>query len=424
MARFNATIRGAWCVVRKTHYALFVTLLLITLLLVTACQSTNGANPPQRFSGVLEGTKVNVMAEVGGRISDIAVDEGDAVTLGQPIVTLDDAALQAQVKQAQAALSAAEANLAQVKAGARPEVIDAAEAALQQAQADRSGAALTVSNTLQIRDNPQQIDAQVDAARSGVALAEQNVAVMQTRLAEARYQRDFYDGDKSKHETLDKQIAIAQKNLEAAQAQLTGARAQLNALQALRANPVTIQAQVNQARSAYSLTLASEAVAAASVIELKAGPTPEEIALAESKVRQAQASLGLAQAYQARAQIAAPLTGMVAQRSAHAGETAQPGATLLSIVNLDTLEMIVYVPQDQLPRVQIGMPVKIDVDAYPDEVFLGEVVHIAQAAQFSSRDTQNQEDRTNVVFAVKVRVPNADGRLKAGMTGEVELEWR
>jgi multidrug resistance efflux pump len=364
------------------------------------------------------------MAEVGGRISDIAVDEGDAVTLGQPIVTLDDAALQAQVKQAQAALSAAEANLAQVKAGARPEVIDAAEAALQQAQADRSGAALTVSNTLQIRDNPQQIDAQVDAARSGVALAEQNVAVMQTRLAEARYQRDFYDGDKSKHETLDKQIAIAQKNLEAAQAQLTGARAQLNALQALRANPVTIQAQVNQARSAYSLTLASEAVAAASVIELKAGPTPEEIALAESKVRQAQASLGLAQAYQARAQIAAPLTGMVAQRSAHAGETAQPGATLLSIVNLDTLEMIVYVPQDQLPRVQIGMPVKIDVDAYPDEVFLGEVVHIAQAAQFSSRDTQNQEDRTNVVFAVKVRVPNADGRLKAGMTGEVELEWR
>jgi HlyD family secretion protein len=246
--------------------------------------------------------------------------------------------------------------------------------------------------------------------------------VMETRLAEARYQRDFYDNDKSKHETLDKQIAIAQKNLEAAQAQLTGAQAQLNALQAMRSNPINIQAQVNQARYAYRLAIASEVVAEANVIELKAGPTTEEIALAEAKVQQAQASLKLAQAYQSRAQIAAPLTGLVAQRSGHVGETAQPGATLLSIVNLDTLEMIIYVPQDQVPRVRIGAPVKVYVDAYPTEVFDGEVMNIAQQAQFSSRDTQNKEDRANIVFAVKVRLPNEDGRLKSGMTAEAELE--
>jgi HlyD family secretion protein len=395
--------------------------LLAALLIVTACQSAHGSQQDNRFSGVLEGTKVNVVAEVGGRVTDIVVDEGEAVTLGEPIVTLDDAALLVQVKQAQAALSAAEANLAQVKAGTRSEAIAAANAALQQAQAERAGAASMLSNTLQIRDNPQSITAQVDAARSGVALAEQNVAVMQTRLAEARYRRDFYDNDKAQRETLDKEIAIAQKNLEAAQAQLNGARAQLTALQTLRSNPITIEAQVNQARNAYSLTIASEALAAANVIELKAGPTPEEVALAEAQVQQARASLKLAQAYRSRAQIAAPLTGMVAQRSGHAGETVQPGASLLSIVNLDTLEMIIYVPQAQLPRVQIGAPVKIYVDAYPAEIFNGEVVSIAQQAQFSSRDTQNQEDRTNIVFAVKVRLPNADGRLKSGMTADAEL---
>ncbi len=398
--------------------------LLATLLFMTACQATSGSATSQRFNGVLEGTKANVVTEIGGRITNIAVDEGEAVKQGQPLVTLAGEELQAQVKQAQAALSAAEANLAQVKAGTRQEAIDAAEAVLQQAQADRAGAALAVSNTLQMRDNPQQIAAQVDAARSGVTLAGQNVAVMQTRLAEARYRRDFYDADKSKHETLDKEIAIAQKNLAAAQAQFNGARAQLAALQALRANPVTLQAQVNQARNTYSLTLASEAVAAANVIELKAGPTTEDISLAEAKVQQAQASLKLAQAYQARTQIVAPLTGLVAQRSGHVGEAVQPGASLLSIVNLDTLDMTIYVPQVQLPRVQIGMPVKVYVDAYPDDVFTGEVVNIAQQAQFSSRDTQNSEDRTNIVFAVKVRLPNADGRLKSGMTGEAELEWR
>lgn len=396
--------------------------LLVILLLVTACQANNGSDAGSRFSGVLEGTKVNVVAEIGGRITDIAVDEGDTVTLGQSIVTLDDAALHAQVKQAAAALSAAEANLAQVMAGTRQEAIDAAEAALQQAQAERAGAAMTLSNTLRIRDNPQQIIAQVDAARSDVALAEQNVAVMQTRLAEARYRRDFYHNDKDKRETLDKEIAIAQKNLDAAQAQLDGARAQLDALQAMRSNPVAIQAQVNQARNAQSLALAREAVAVANVSELKAGPTPEEIALAEAKVQQAQASLKLAQAYEARAQIAAPQTGIIAQRSGHVGEVVQPGAALLSIVNIDALEMIIYVPQAQLPSVQIGAPVKVYVDAYPDEFFNGEVVNIAQQAQFSSRDTQNKEDRASVVFAVKVRLPNVGGRLKSGMTADAELK--
>jgi HlyD family secretion protein len=423
--------RGTWYVVRKSRYAHLhcikrsaLQVLLVTLLLVTACQSTNGTAQANRFSGVIEGTKVNVMTEIGGRIVSLAADEGDPVTVGQPIVTLDDAALISQVKQAQAALSAAEANLAQVKAGSRQEAIDAAAAAVQQAQAEQAGAALTLSNTLKIRDNPQQIDAQLDAARSGVKLAEQGVAVAQTKLDEARYWRDFYNNDKSKRETLDKQIGIAQKDLEAAQAQLNGAKAQLAALQAMRSNPVGLQAQVNQASSAYSLTVASAAAAAADLADLKAGPTSEDVAIAEAKVQQAQAQLKLAQAYQSRAQIAAPLTGLITERSAHVGETAQAGAPLLSIVNLDTVDMIVYVPQAQLPRVKIGSPVNVYADAYPNDVFTGEVVSIAQQAQFSPRDTQTKDDRTSIVFAVKVRLANADGRLKAGMTADAEIELK
>jgi HlyD family secretion protein len=417
MDRFAWISCKTYCVKRKWSYALF-----ITLLLGTACQSNGSATPINRFSGVIEGTKVNVVTEIGGRIASLAADEGDTVAVGQPIITLDEAALVSQVKQAQAAVSAAEANLAQVKAGSRAEAIEAAAAAVQQAEAEQAGAALTFSNTLKIRNNPQQLDAQLDAARSGVKLAEQNVSIAQTKLTEARYWRDFYDNDKSKHETLDKQIGIAQKNLEAAQAQLNGTQAQVAALQAMRANPVGLQAQVNQAGSTYSLTVASAAVAAANLADLKAGPTPEEIAIAAAKVSQAQAQLKLAQAYQSRAQIAAPLTGLVSERSAHVGETVQPGAPLFSIVNLDTVEMIVYVPQAQLPRVKIGAPVKVYADAYPNEVFTGEVASIALQAQFSPRDTQTKDDRTNIVFAVKVRLPNADQRLKAGMTADAEME--
>jgi HlyD family secretion protein len=387
------------------------------------CQSNAVAESGTlRLSGVLEATKVNVVSEAGGRITQIAADEGDTVKAGQPIVALDDASLAVQVKQAQAAVAAAEANLAQVKAGARAEAIDAAQAALQQAQADRAGAFVAYSDTLKIRDNPQELSAQIDAARSGVTLAEQAVSVAQTKLAEAKYWRDFYDNDHGKRETLDKQIAIAQKNLEAAQAQLDGAKAQVAALGAMRSTPIALQAQVNSASHAYTMSLASVRMAAASLAELKAGASPEDIALAAAKLHQAQAQLKLAQAYASRATIAAPLAGSVSERSAHVGETIQPGGALLSIVNLDEVDIVIYVPQEYLPRVRLGDEVKVYVDAYPDESFAGTIVSIAQQAQFSSRDTQAKEDRANIVFAVKIHVPNGDHRLKAGMTADAEID--
>ncbi|MBI5563830.1 MAG: efflux RND transporter periplasmic adaptor subunit [Chloroflexi bacterium] len=405
---------------RTTQYALCITLGLM-LLTSVACQSPS-ANPNElRLTGVIEGMQVEVVAEVSARVVTIAADEGERVNAGDVAVTLDDAALAMQVKQAEAAVSAAQANLAQVKAGTRPEAIDAAQAALRQAQAERDGAQMTISNTQMIRDNPQELTAQIDAARAGVKLAAENIGVMQTRLAEARYWREFYDSDKDRRKTLDKQIEIAQKNLEIAQARQVGAQAQVTALEAMRSDPVALQAQVNAAQSAYSLTLANVSVAEARLSELKAGAMPEDVAMAEAQLHQAQAQLKLAQAYQSRATIAAPLAGLVAVRSAKVGEVVQPGSALLSIVNLDVVEMTVYVPQSDLPRVRVGDKMNVLVDAYPDETFSGEIASIARQAQFTARDTQNKDDRASIVFAVKIKLANADGRLKAGMPADAVI---
>ncbi|MBP7686279.1 MAG: efflux RND transporter periplasmic adaptor subunit [Thermoflexales bacterium] len=402
---------------RITHHAVRITLGLF-LWLTAACQSPAAAPTELRLTGVIEGTQVEVVAEVSARVMTIAADEGERVNAGEVVVTLDDAALAMQVKQAEAAVSVAQANLAQVKASARQEAIDAAQAALKQAAAERDGAHVMISNTQTIRDNPQELTAQIDAARAGVKLAAENIGVMQTRLAEARYWREFYDKDTDRRETLDKQIEIAQKNLEIAQAKQVGAQTQVNALTAMRSEPVALQAQVNAAHSGYSLTLANVNMAEAKLSELKAGAQLEDIALAEAQLQQAQAQLKLAQAYQSRATLTAPLTGLVAQRSAKVGEVIQPGSSLVSIVNLDVVDMTVYVPQSDLPRVRVGDTVKVVVDAYPTETFTGEITSIASQAQFTARDTQNKDDRASIVFAVKIHLVNADGRLKAGMTAD------
>jgi len=407
-------------VTRSTHHVSRFTLACLAIL-ASACQASNTGNT-LTLNGVIEATQATVVTEVGGRIAEIAVDEGDAVEMGQTLVKLDDATFQTQVKQAQAAVSAAEANLARVRAGARREEIAAAQAALAQTQAERDGAALAHKDAIAIRSNPQQLLAQIDAARTGVKLAEQNVAAAQSRLGEARWWREFHDDTQGLRYQLNKKVAIAQRELEAAQAQLDGAKAQLAALEAMRRTSVTLNAQVNAALSGYSMTLASVPVAQAALAELQAGPTPEEVALAEAQLHQAQAQLKLAQAYLDRATVRAPLTGIVASRSAHVGETIQPGVPLMTVMNLDHVDLVIYAPQAQLPRVKLGMSAQVKVDAYPGQIFIGQVASIARRAQFSSRDTQAREDRANVVFAVKVRLPNADHRLKAGMNADATIE--
>jgi membrane fusion protein YbhG len=408
---------------RNTQHTICI-LLVCVAVAVSACQPSSANSSTLRLSGVVEATQVTVVAEVEGRVVEIAVDEGDTVQADQTLVRLDDLALQVQVRQAQAAVNAAEANLAQVKAGARSEEISAAQAALLQALAERDGAASAYKDAAAILNNPQQLLAQIDSARTGTKLAAENVTVAQSKLAEARWWRELYDDDKGQRNSLDKQIAIAQRELDAAQAQLGGATAQVKTLEAMRRAPVTLQAQVNGAQSAYSTTVASVTVAEAALAELKAGPLPEEVALAEAQLHQAQAQLKLVQAYASRAVVHAPLSGVVSSRSAHVGETVQPGAALMTVADLDIVTLVVYVPQTQLPRVQLGAPVQVYADAYPGQTFEGQIVFIARQAQFTSRDTQERQDRANVVFAVKVRLPNADHRLKAGMAADAVIQMQ
>ncbi len=419
-------LRSTHYAVRITQYAVRITLCSLCLLLLFSVAACRSEVPDETLwlSGTIEGTKAVVIAEISGRVVEIAADEGEAVQRGQVIMRLDDAAFRAQVKQAQAAVSAAEANLAQVRAGARPEEVAAAQAALDQAQAERDGAQLAYQDALAILNEPQQIQAQLDAARTAARLAEQKVTLAQSKLAEARWWREFYEDDPGRHEALDKQIAIAQRELEAAQAGWAGAQAQVRSLEAMRRAPLALQTQVNSALSTYSMTVASVTVAEATLAELRAGPRPEEVVIAEARLHQAQAHLKLAQAQLERATLYAPLSGVVTNRSVSVGETVQAGVPLVTIVNLDEVTLVVYVPQEYLPRVQLGAPVQVHVDAYPGETFQGEIVYIARRAQFSSRDTQAREDRANVVFAVKVRLPNADHRLKAGMPADCELRGR
>lgn len=365
-------------------------------------------------SGIIEAEEINVAAEVGGRVREILVDEGATVRRGDILVHLDDSLLAAQIAQAQAAVATAKANLAQVKAGTRPEEIAAARAALAQALASREGAKRAWKNAQRTLDNPQELDARIDAARTQLAMAKSQAIQAQAALESAKVQRDRYPDQ----EAYEHQVRAAEEALQAAQANVAKAQAQLDGLLDMRNNPLALRAQVDAAEAAYKAAVAAAEAAQAKLDALVAGPTQEQIAVAEAAVRQAEATLGIFQVQKEKMTLRAPLDGLVTRRALRVGELASPGAPVMIIADLTKVRLTVYIPADQLGRVRLGQRVRVTVDSFPGRAFVGEVVYISPQAEFTPKNIQTQKERANMVFAVRIRLDNPELLLKPGMPAD------
>jgi multidrug resistance efflux pump len=126
-------------------------------------------------SGFIEAEEIDVAAEIGGRIVELGVTEGDEIEPGDVLVRLDDTLVEAQVEVARAGVEVAQAMLAQVQAGARPEQIDQAQAALAQAEAARDGAYQAWQDMLALAENPQDLEAEIALAEAQLREAEAGV---------------------------------------------------------------------------------------------------------------------------------------------------------------------------------------------------------------------------------------------------------
>jgi HlyD family secretion protein len=395
--------------------------LSLIIFLLTGC-GTNQTTGAIVASGFIEGEEVIVASEVAGRIAEMRVERGDRVAMGDVLVRLDGAVLQSQRMEAEAGLAAAQANLTRVTAGARPEEISAAQAALAQAQAERDGAAQAVVLAQGVISNPLSLDAEIDAARTQVRLAEQGVEMSKADLAEAKLWRGPYIGEGGNTErTLNLRVQAAEAMLAQAQAELEGAQNYLGVLLATRNDPLELEAQLHAAETEQGLAEARVAAAQAALDELVAGPTEQEVAIAQAQVRQAEAAVRQVDALIAQLTLTAPMDGVVTSRSAQVGETATAGAPLLTIANLDEVTLVIYVPENRVGQVRLGQDVEVQVDSFPAQAFAGHVSNIAGEAEFTPRNVQTQEERVNLVFAVKVTIPNADQRLKPGMPADATI---
>lgn len=438
-------------------------------------------------SGFIEAEEVDIAPEVGGRISEVRVSEGDRVEPGAVLVLLDDTLARAQLEVALAGLEVAQATLAQARAGARAEVIRQAEADLAQAVAARDAAYQAWQDALAILENPQEIEVQIALAEAQLAEAEAALRQAEAIRDAAQIANDAFERARAEFPPGERRrLRVAQGSLEeilpdlppelqelieglpdgtysyddweillsdgqvtvyrwttfaypldahlipnrywkgwigynTAQAALEGLRRTLDLLYALRADPQEIQAQAQQAEARYRAAVAAVDMARARLDALRAGPTPQEIAALEAQVQQAEAEVQSAQALMDKLVLTAPVAGQVLEVVSQEGELAVPGMTLLTLADLDPARLTVYVPENRLGDVRVGQLVEVRVDSFPGRVFLGRVASIASEAEFTPRNVQTQEERVNMVFAVRVVIPNPDQALKPGMPADAVI---
>lgn len=125
-----------------------------------------------------------------------------------------------------------------------------------------------------------------------------------------------------------------------------------------------------------------------------------------------------------RSHVTNPIGGTVLTTYVKAGEVVQTGQPLYEIADLDTLDLRAWVTEPQLARVRLGGPalVSIDTGGGRRRTLPGRVSWISSQAEFTPTPIQTRDERANLVYAVKIRVPNADGLLKIGMPADVRFE--
>jgi multidrug resistance efflux pump len=217
------------------------------------------------------------------------------------------------------------------------------------------------------------------------------------------------------------EVWSAWTGLNGAVAGQDAAQQNLDNLLTLRNNPQQLQVQAAQAETAFHQAEAAVAVAQANLKLIRAGAPPEQIEIMRTNVAQAQAALDALQVQRQKYTLSAPSAGMILDLPVHTGELAQPSRALLTLGDLSTVDLKLYLPETEMGRIKLGQPVEVNTDSFPGETFTGQVIWISDEAEFTPKNVQTKEQRVNTVFAVKVRLANPEQKLKPGMPADAVL---
>jgi HlyD family secretion protein len=187
------------------------------------------------------------------------------------------------------------------------------------------------------------------------------------------------------------------------------------------ANSVT-KKQYDDAESRHTVTQAQLVSARQNLQKLQHFARPEDLNAAKARIDQAKSQVDLIKKQISDSHILAPVSGTVTYKPVEVGELIGTGSIVVRISQLDHLELMIYVNEQELGKIQLGENAEVVIDTYPDKNYHGKVIYISPVAEFTPRNVQTKDERTKLVYGVKLQVENQSGDLKSGMPADAFLK--
>ena len=432
-------------------------------------------------SGTVEAVEVIVASELSGRVIEIFVDEGSIVRPGDLLFKLDDEIFQAQRKLALTGYQTAETNIQLAKAAVNTAKA-ALESAQLKNEAAQLQYEITLASA-RMEERPSRIiswkqdipyefnlpvwyfqktetlesaESEVNHAKAALEIENENFEDALERvtndnlqdaerrlldaqesflIAEDLLNRTKQQNDQELRDTAQTSFDTSKEELEAAQTaldemlsdeaedEILEARARLALAQerhetaldrfnSLRTGENSLQVQaadvaITQAESAVTLAQAQVSQAEIQVLQM------------EKALEQAQAEIDLIDIQIQKLSVTSATSGIVRSRNIELGEVIQPGAVAMTLDQIDSLMITVFIPEDRYGQIALGDHAQVTVDSFPGEIFDAVVTRIADRAEFTPRNVQTEEGRRSTVFAIVLSVQEAAAKLKPGMPADV-----
>lgn len=266
------------------------------------------------------------------------------------------------------------------------------------------------------RLDPRDVELQIARAR-----AERAAADAQLRLLQAGSRGEDIRQAQA-------QAAAAAAEVGGAEAELKAAETDLDRFEALLQANAGSEKQRDDARARVDVARerergARERVRAAqeTVARLRSGARREEIEAARARVAASDAQIAVLEKALADATVVAPADGVVTQKLVDTGEVVAPRMPLIVVTDLDNAWANLFVPEPMIPRIVLGQAATVFTDAGGDGIY-GKVTFVSPRAEFTPRNVQTADERSKLVYRIKVSVDNRSGVLKPGMPVDAELD--
>ncbi len=307
---------------------------LTASLLLSGCGNKNN-NGKIETMGTLEAKYVTVSAKTAGEVKKFIYEEGDNIKTGDTLLVIDTEGAEIQVRNVQAAVDLAKAQLLILQNGSRKEDIGV-------------------------------VSAQLEQAHINFDLAKKDKDRYEFLLSNGTATKRQYEDVLSRYEIAEQQLKSAQENMQ----------------------------------------------------KIKNIARPEEILQAKARVDQSIAILDAAKKQLRDAAVISPIDGILVKKFVERGETVAMLSNLVKVSDLSKIELMLYVSETELAKVRLGAKVDVRIDSFKDKTFAGKVVYISPESEFTPKNIQTKDERTKLVFGVKVEIPNPAMELKAGLPAD------